>query len=390
MLPPLDVLLEKGPDGAWDFHRLPAKPGALVIEDHAGRTVTIVTTANLRRAAMNRLGDETEETAKRRANLRPLAARVMAMRVGSAFEADWVYTELTRERLPHVHQSLLDCWQPWFVTCEIDAAFPRWVKTNQPKPSGAAESVVTVGPFADQQSAAAFIEILENTFDLCRYYAVLTQAPHGAACAYKEMGRCDAPCDGSVSMDHYRARIRESVRFATMDHAAWTSEMQARIAKASSRLAFEEAQQLARMMKDAAPAAHARYRWVDDMARFRFVAVQPSGRTGWARLFAISAGEIHPLADIEASRSPTALTEIADAMQQSLVAPATWRMDVISLMCRHLFKPPRARTQGEFLKLDGEWNAASLAASIRRVASKASDDADAADAEITEQTAEEA
>src|SRR3712207_7312326 len=37
-------------------------------------------------------------------------------------------------------------------------------------------------------------------------------APNAAACAYKEMGKCAAPCDGSSSMEQYRQSVGSSAR----------------------------------------------------------------------------------------------------------------------------------------------------------------------------------
>ena len=37
--------------------------------------------------------------------------------------------------------------------------------------------------------------------DLCRKHDILVQAPTGQACVYHEMGRCPAPCDGSMTLE---------------------------------------------------------------------------------------------------------------------------------------------------------------------------------------------
>jgi len=59
---------------------------------------------------------------------------------------------------------------------------------------------------------AGLIEIAEDAFDLCRYYNVLVEAPGARACAYKEMGKCPAPCDGSISMEQYRGMVEWSAQ----------------------------------------------------------------------------------------------------------------------------------------------------------------------------------
>src|SRR5947207_15818153 len=68
-----------------------------------------------------------------------------------------------------------------------------------------------VGPVEDKHAAARLIELVEDLFDLCRYYNILLESPRGKACAYKEMGKCPAPCDGSIGIEHYRRMVEWSL-----------------------------------------------------------------------------------------------------------------------------------------------------------------------------------
>ena len=77
----------------------------------------------------------------------------------------------------------------WFVHVNPQTDFPRYIKTT----SLALSTGVRFGPIDDKHAAARLIELLEDGFDLCRFYSILVQAPAGLACAYKEMGKCPAP-----------------------------------------------------------------------------------------------------------------------------------------------------------------------------------------------------
>jgi hypothetical protein len=124
----------------------------------------------------------------------------------------------------------------WFVHVDPDAAFPRYTKTTDP--SGRAGAYV--GPVEDKHAAGRLIELAENAFDLCRYYNISGRGPRGKACAYKEMGRCPAPCDGTVSMGGYRQLVAMSLR-ALVDPQPLVREQEQRMRQAAGELRFEAA-----------------------------------------------------------------------------------------------------------------------------------------------------
>src|SRR3982751_5231714 len=96
----------------------------------------------------------------------------------------------------------------WFIQVDPTNNFPRYIKTIAPL--GKRGSVI--GPLEDKHAAARLMQLAEDGFDLCRYYPILVESPNAKACAYKEMGKCPAPCDGSVSMDAYRQLVSLSLR----------------------------------------------------------------------------------------------------------------------------------------------------------------------------------
>src|SRR5439155_16195446 len=117
-------------------------------------------------------------------------------RVDSAFEADVVYLAAARELFPRTYRGMIGFRPAWFVHVNPEHNFPRYVKTID----ATTRAGLLLGPLEDKHDAARLIEIIEDSFDLCRYYHVLVEAPNAMACAYTQMGKCPAPCDGSISM----------------------------------------------------------------------------------------------------------------------------------------------------------------------------------------------
>lgn len=317
---------------------LPAKPGVLIIEDETGSTLALLQTADLRRAARGRLGPlDPEHARSRQADLRPIARRVLACTVGSAFESDWATLQLARLRLPHAYKSMLDRWQSWFLHIDADAKFPQWIKTAHPTEARG----VHIGPMADKHAAARLREMLEDAFDLCRYHHILVQAPQGSACAYKEMGRCPAPCDGTVSMDHYRKQVGDSITFAR-SHAEARLNLERQMHEHAAAMNFEQASRCKSLLERTAICTRSEFTHVRDLQAFRYLAVLPGERQGSARIFAIVGGWISPIADVASDADTRLIDQVitaAHAVAPSQVNRHDEDIENIGMVCRHLLLP---------------------------------------------------
>src|SRR3982751_4909282 len=122
----------------------------------------------------------------------------------------------------------------WFIQVDPTNNFPRYIKTIAPL--GKRGSVI--GPLEDKHAAQKLIQLVEDCFDLCRYYNILVESPNAKACAYKEMGKCPAPCDGSISLEQYRHLIDWSTK-VLVDPADYVRQQQARMNQAAEELKFE-------------------------------------------------------------------------------------------------------------------------------------------------------
>lgn len=370
---PIRLALPADPEAQIDLRPLPARPGIFALEDDRGGTLALAITANLRRLVRARLAPK-EDDAKpsRKIDYRAVARTVAATTVGSAFEADWAYLQLARRRLPHTFASLLDRWRGWFIHCNPQAAFPRFVKTGSPGSPPTGRTGVHLGPFADKHAAQRCIELLQNLFDLCRYYHILVGAPDVAACAYKEMGKCPAPCDGSITMDEYRRMMQEAVDFAQTPIDEALAAMEAHMRQAGEALDFERAQRLRQRLEVARDLAKPQYRFIDRLERFRYLAVLPSERPDYARLMLILGGWIEPLADLPLTASDESIESVLSAADRfAAERPGDDLSDEavqnIGLVCWHLFRPRKEKAAGEFLPLARSIQATTLIGALRRL-----------------------
>jgi excinuclease UvrABC nuclease subunit len=362
---------------------LPRRPGVFALENPDGQTIAIATTADLRRAVTAKV-----------ASIQPVAdvRRVRAEPVGSAFEADWVYLHQARRRFPQSYRSLLDRWQAWFVQCDTAATHPQFTKTAHPSPADSQPTTVFLGPFPDKHSAGRHIELVQDAFDLCRYHHILVQAPHGTACAYKEMGRCPAPCDGTVSMASYHRQISQAIEYACTPIKRWRDSLERSMHAASARLDFELAHRCRVLLQRTQPAERAEFALVDRLERFRFVAVMKSRRRRFARLFLILGGSIEPIAELPIGADAAAVEELLHQVRTRAAAGAADftndGIENIGMICRHLFRPRRTKAAGGFLRINDELTVAPLASAISRLGDSTNDES--ADApEVADQVIDE-
>jgi len=202
--------------------------------------------------------------------------------------------------LPDTYLKTLAFGPAWFVHVDPAAEIPRFtVSRVVPRsPCG------TLGPFAAQQDANRFVQILADAFDLCRYIHILEQAPHGQPCAYYEMGRCPGPCGGLIPMSEYRRTVEQAATFAAGRRAGTYAELESRMREASGGLEFEKAAALKQRLERAREVEHAAFRLARPIEQFNWLIVQRGGgRTRMRPFFVrggrLDAGEIVRLKDLD-------------------------------------------------------------------------------------------
>jgi excinuclease UvrABC nuclease subunit len=371
-LPPFDHAIDFDPAGdvAAFLKTAPAKWAVYLMADAEDRPVQLLCVKDLRHSLERRLGQDVSEERTKRVDYRDLVRRVHWRRVDSALEADLVYWSAARSLFPNGYQGIMANRPSWFVHVDPSAVFPRYVRTTDVAiPTGE-----LIGPIEEKQGAQKLIQLAEDAFDLCRYYNVLTEAPHGKACAYKEMGRCPAPCDGTVSMDRYREMVAASCH-AMVDPSAEVAAETRRMNDAAAELRFEQAGKIKARIDLLSQFAAGPFRHARRIQDFQYLAVQRGPREGTAKLFLITPGSAEEVAGLiaEPESSSDLLREIltlaADRARLPLDATATER---VGLVAHHLFLPKQQ--QGVFLRI-AELENNSLARAYRELKKQKEPDA---------------
>jgi excinuclease UvrABC nuclease subunit len=268
--------------------------------------------------------------------------------VDSNFEADWIYYEAARRLFPDTYRGMVGFRPAWFVHVDPDAQFPRYTKTTDlTKPAG-----VIVGPVEDKHAAARMMEIIEDAFDLCRYHNILVESPNARACAYKEMGKCPAPCDGSVSLEQYR-RLVELSASALVDPADYIRDQTRRMQQAAGELRFEIAAKIKAYIEDLSELGKGPFRHARRLGDFTFLSMQRGPNARSAKIFLITPGRIEEIADLigEPAHPADVLRLAFSLAAERAGAPVdVTGAERIGVVAHHLFQS--RQTHGVFLPLD--------------------------------------
>lgn len=369
----LDEFLEFLPteDAAADVAALsraaPARWAVYLFADVDDRPIQLLCVKNLRASLKRRLGGgellpaaasasspagpdvpAVAAALSKRVDYRQIVRRVRWRRVDSAFEADLAYLEAARRWFPASYQALSGVRPAWFVHVDPDGPLPRYVKTADLSTAGGEP----FGPLPDKAAAGRLVEHLEDLFDLCRYHDILAKAPAGRACAYKEMGRCPAPCDGSVSMEQYRLQVAYSTT-ALRDPADFIRQHEGRMRRAAADLKFESAGRI-KAYVDALSAVLGKgdFRYVRPIRDFRLLSLQRGPTARSAKAFLVTPSVVERVATLD-GEPESASPVLREALSRAEAAPARptdlAAVERLGVVAHHLFLPKR---QGVFVPLE--------------------------------------
>jgi len=320
---------------AWD--KIPAKMAVYLLtapEEGQDKPVLLATVGNLRAALQRRLTDLPPDQKTKRVAYGQICTQLHYRIVHSPLLAHYTYWAVAREIFPESYRDMLG-WRPaWWITLNPKENFPRFRRTQEI----ALNETRHFGPIPERTATGRLIETLEDLFELCRHYEILRQAPAGKACAYKEMGKCPAPCDGTVPMEHYHRQLHDAADYLSRGgYAAWRDKTESAMKAAAARLDFEAAGKIKTLIQrgsyvTADPFVHMR-----ELREFKYLSLQPGKGKPWIQPLIIRGSEIHELAPMARKTLPAAAAGLLEECRKAQSAPISQTdAEVIGLICRHL------------------------------------------------------
>ena len=329
-----------------DLDRLPASHGVIAFDDADGRAMRFLATADARSCAGTRL-IPSEEAPDRSAELAGITARVRFWPCSCALEADLLHARLGPSVLAGGWDAIRRTLGFHALHADPVEAHPRF----RPRESADLPDGTLIGPFTTRKRADRFAEGLVDLYELCRKYERLVEAPHAPSCVYKELGTCPAACDGSETMDAYRARFARALELAREPADRSIERAAGRMSSAADALDFERAERersaLARIESLRAPPNHL----ACDLRSAPWLAVSTARRKRRIYAAIIRGGRV--LAERTLTHDVTAAA--AQAFARALDAPPEGSIDadVIGVLLARFARPKKKDPARLFVLADG-------------------------------------
>lgn len=376
-----DHHLELPPDRAFAPSLLPASGGVYLIADRDDRPVLLACGEDLRRVVTHRLTPPPEHQGKR-ADISAVAGRVHWRETFSRFETALEHWRVARTLYPKGYRRMVSFGPVWFLRLKPDEPTPSFAAVREVRHDGARY----FGPVATRSAAEDWRAMLEDAFDLCRYQNILEQAPHGLPCAYYEMGRCPAPCNGHIPLDQYRRMLADAADFTAGERSPRLGWLRQAMQEAAAALEFERAEAIRQTLaRVTAVTARPAYRHLADLSRCAWLIIQRGGprRRSLQKMlvkpFLVRRGDVEigsptPTADLE--------TVLPDWLRRCEESPAATpsacadqdpaRSEVLWLVGKFLFQGERA--PGVFVRFDQLPDANTLVQRVRERLGRAADE----------------
>ncbi|MBK8268161.1 MAG: UvrB/UvrC motif-containing protein [Planctomycetes bacterium] len=332
--------------------------GVFLLTDEANRPILLAHAQNIRRAVEHRLTPPDPDEKTKRADLASITRRIHWVETFSPIETLWIHYRMAKALFPKTYREQIGFGAVWYIRIEPKAAFPRFTAVDRLKDDNA----TYIGPLAASRDAEAWIAMLEDAFDLCRYFNVLEKAPHGERCAYYDMGKCPAPCDGTISMADYHAMIESALAFTLGRSQARLDALRDQMQRAAAALEFEKAATIRRTIERAeSTLGGSEYRLMTPTSRCNWLVIQVASRPSRIaskqriRPFyvchgVIEAGEPAAMADAPIDAWIEELRHRVQSPGATHAADATARGNALALVSRFLFQESKAA--GLFLRAD--------------------------------------
>lgn len=334
----------------------PSHRGVVEFQSEGNTTILLAATGHLRDFVAQRLNEANEPTA--RADLAPITKRILAQPTGSAFESDLLVLERARTADPELYRKITHQNRRALLIMNSETGTWRTAETTSLELS---PSEHAIAPCLTTRSAQQLGEALDDIYELCRYPAQLALAPHGTPCAYKEMGRCPAACDGSEPMHAYHARFTRAVESASSGLDEWEAAIKQEVKAASADLDFERAANTKRHLDTVHALPRDTLGAAASLNQFSCVIITPSRRSGWATCWVFNADGCNPLCTI--GLLDNELLESLPTLLASHCSPMGFdqnQLDRFSLIARHWLTKPTKQRKRRVTILDArkdDWHA---------------------------------
>jgi excinuclease ABC subunit C len=229
-------------DLRFKLENLPRSPGVYQFKNEDGKVIYVGKAKNLRNRVRSYFQDKGVADPKRDILVSKIAGLELLV-TDSEVEALLLENNLIKEHSPRYNIRLKD-----------DKSYPYIVVTNEPFPRVFPTRNIRrdgsryYGPYTDVKAMHLMLRTIRSIFPIrsCDYLLNAETIARGSVrvCLDFHIRKCEGPCEGHVSLEHYRAMIEQVEQLLKGKTRALQQQLESEMHDCAERLEFEKATDL--------------------------------------------------------------------------------------------------------------------------------------------------
>ncbi len=220
-----------------ELKKLPRQPGVYIMHDAHDEIIYVGKAVNLR----NRVHQYFQDGYKKSPKITRMVSHIAYFEyivTDSELEALVLENNLIKENRPKYNTMLKDDKTYPYIKVTVNEDYPRIMLTRRIKKDRARY----FGPFSNAGAVRETIDMLHGTYRIRTCDRRLPEdMGKGRPCLNHHIHMCDAPCQGYISKEAYRANIDKALEFLEGKYSSTVDTIKARMEEASEALDFEAA-----------------------------------------------------------------------------------------------------------------------------------------------------
>ncbi len=220
-----------------ELKKLPRQPGVYIMHDAHDEIIYVGKAVNLR----NRVHQYFQDGYKKSPKITRMVSHIAYFEyivTDSELEALVLENNLIKENRPKYNTMLKDDKTYPYIKVTVNEDYPRIMLTRRIKKDRARY----FGPFSNAGAVRETIDMLHGTYRIRTCDRRLPEdMGKGRPCLNHHIHMCDAPCQGYISKEAYRANIDKALEFLEGKYSSTVETIKARMEEASEALDFEAA-----------------------------------------------------------------------------------------------------------------------------------------------------
>lgn len=223
-----------------ELKKLPQKPGVYLMKDENDHIIYVGKAVVLK----NRVRQYFQNSANHTTKIKRMVAQIHSFEyivTDSELEALILECNLIKKHRPKYNTMLKDDKMYPYIKVTVQEDFPRVLFTR----SMVKDKAKYFGPYSSAFAAKDTIELIRKVWKIRSCNRRLPEdIGKERPCLYYHIGQCDAPCQGYVSSQDYKANIEEVIGFLNGKYDPIISMLEEKMLEASENLDFEKAAEL--------------------------------------------------------------------------------------------------------------------------------------------------